>query len=57
MTIFQGDSRYAERKNTDEVNQTAVTEGVPSDADLAASVTLRIYDFNAVITKAVKNAK
>ena len=51
------DSRYAERKNTDEVNQTAVTEGVPSDADLAASVTLRIYDFNAVITKAVKNAK
>lgn len=48
---------YAVGKTVDEVNNTAVTEGVPSDADLAASVTIRIGDFNAVITKAAANAK
>lgn len=48
---------YAVGKTADEVNGTAVTEGVPSDTDLAASVTVHIADFNTVITKAVDNAK
>ena len=48
---------YAVGKTADEVNGTAVTEGKPSDADLAASVTVHIAGFNDVITKAVKNAK
>lgn len=48
---------YAVGKTADEVNATAVTEGVPSDADLAASVTVHVTDFNTVITKAVDNAK
>ena len=48
---------YAVGKTADEVNGTAVTEGAPSDADLAASVTVHITDFNTVITKAVGNAK
>lgn len=48
---------YAVGKTADEVNATAVAEGVPSDADLAASVTVHIADFNTVITKAVNNAK
>lgn len=48
---------YAVGKTADEVNATAVTEGVPSDADLAASVTVHIADFNTVITKAVNSAK
>lgn len=48
---------YAVGKTADEVNATAVAEGVPSDADLAASVTVHITDFNTVITKAVNNAK
>lgn len=50
-------AQYAVGKTVDEVNGTAVTEGVPSDADLAASVTIHITDFNAVITKAVNSAK
>ena len=48
---------YAVGKTADEVNGTAVEEGVPTDADLASSVTLHIGDFNTVITKAVNNAK
>lgn len=48
---------YAVGKTVDEVNGTAVEEGAPSDADLAASVTIHIGDFNEVITKAVNNAK
>ncbi|MBO5070948.1 MAG: hypothetical protein J6C37_11395, partial [Roseburia sp.] len=48
---------YAVGKTLDEVNGTAVTEGVPSDADLAASVTIHIGDFNTVLTKAVNSAK
>lgn len=48
---------YAVGKTADEVNATAVTEGVPSDADLAASVTIHIADFNNVITKAFNSAK
>lgn len=35
----------------------AVTEGVPSDTDLAASVTLHIADFNNVIAKAAAAVK
>ena len=50
-------AQYAVGKTVDEVNGTAVTEGVPSDTDLAASVTIHITDFNTVITKAVTNAK
>ena len=50
-------AQYAIGKTVDEVNGTAVTEGVPSDADLAASVTVHITDFNTVITKAVNSAK
>lgn len=50
-------AQYATGKTVDEVNGTAVTEGVPSDADLAASVTIHITDFNTVITKAAGNAK
>lgn len=48
---------YAVGKTIDEVNGTAVAEGVPSDADLAASVTIHIGDFNTVLTKAVNSAK
>lgn len=48
---------YAVGKTVDEVKGTAVTEGVPSDADLAASVTIHIGDFNTVLTKAVNSAK
>lgn len=50
-------AQYAVGKTVDEVNGTAVTEGVPSDADLAASVTIHITDFNTIITKAVNSAK
>lgn len=50
-------AQYAVGKTIDEVNGTAVTEGVPSDADLAASVTIHITDFNTVITKAADSAK
>ena len=48
---------YTIGKTVDEVNGTAVNEGVPADADLASSVTVHITDFNSVITKAVSNAK
>ena len=50
-------AQYAVGKTMDEVNGTAVTEGVPSDADLAASVTIHIADFNAVLAKAADSAK
>ncbi len=50
-------AQYAVGKTVDEVNGTAVTEGVPSDADLAASVTIHIADFNAVLAKAADSAK
>jgi len=48
---------YAVGKTVDEVNATELTEGVPADADLAASVTVHVTDFNTVITKAVANAE
>jgi len=50
-------AQYAIGKTADEVNGTAGTEGVPSDADLAASVTIHVTDFNSVITKAADSAK
>ncbi|MFR4352697.1 MAG: hypothetical protein ACLT3H_13700 [Roseburia sp.] len=50
-------AQYAVGKTVDEVNGIALTEGVPSDADLAASVTIHVGDFNTAITKAVDNAK
>ena len=44
-------------KTADDVNAIELTEGVPADADLAASVTVHVTDFNTVLTKAVANAK
>lgn len=46
-------AKYVIGKTVDEVNGIAVTEGVPSDADLAASVTIHIGDFMSVVSKAV----
>ena len=48
---------YAVGKTADEVNATELTEGVPADADLAASVTVHVTDFNTVIAKAAANAE
>ncbi|MCR5754595.1 MAG: hypothetical protein K6G30_07280 [Acetatifactor sp.] len=48
---------YTVGKTVDEVQGTAVEEGRAADADLAASVSVHITDFNAVIAKAVANAK
>ena len=51
-------SEYVVGKTVDEVKGIAVTEeGVPSDADLASSVTIHIGDYTTVIDKAVANAK
>ena len=51
-------SQYVVGKTVDEVKGIAVTEeGVPSDADLASSVTIHIGDYTTVIDKAVANAK
>lgn len=50
-------AQYAVGKTAAEVNGTAVTEGVPSDTDLAASVTIHVTDFNTVITKAAESIK
>ncbi len=49
---------YATGKTVDEVKGIALTEtGAPSDADLAASVTVKVGSFLTVIEKAVANAK
>lgn len=48
---------YVVGKTADEVNGIALTEGAPADADLAASVTVHVTDFNSVITKAVNSAE
>lgn len=48
---------YCVGKTADEVNGIALTEGVPADADLAASVTVHVGDFMSVISKASANAK
>ena len=48
---------YTVGKTADEVAGTAMEEGRAADADLAASVSVHITDFNNVIAKAVKAAK
>ena len=51
-------AKYVVGKTVEEVKGIAVTEeGVPSDADLASSVTIHIGDYTTVIDKAVANAK
>lgn len=51
-------AQYVIGKTADEVSGIAVTEkGVAGDADLAASVSVRIGDFVAAVAKAVANAQ
>ncbi len=50
-------AEYVTGKTVDEVKGIALTEGVPSDADLAASVTVHVTAFITNIEKAVANAK
>lgn len=50
-------AEYTVGKTVDEVNGTAVEEGRATDADLAASVSVHITDFNTAITKAVASAQ
>ncbi|MCR5195148.1 MAG: hypothetical protein K6D38_02410 [Pseudobutyrivibrio sp.] len=50
-------AEYTVGKTVEEVQNTAVEEGRAADADLAASVSVHITDFNAVIAKAVASAK
>ena len=51
-------ARYVTGKTVDEIKGIAVNEkGAPTDADLAASVTIGIQGFNQVIEKAVATAK
>ena len=45
---------YVTGKTADEVAGIAVAEGKPADADLAASVTISILDFQDLIAKAMK---
>ncbi len=47
---------YTVGKTVEEVQGTAVEEGRAADADLAASVSIHITDFNTVIAKAVASA-
>jgi hypothetical protein len=47
---------YAKGKTVEEVNGIALTEGVPSDADLAASVTVHVTSFQEVLAKAYTNS-
>ncbi len=48
---------YVTGKTVAEVDGIALTEGRPSDADLASSVTVHVADFITVIDKAVANAQ
>ena len=48
---------YVEGKTVEEVKGIALKEGVPSDADLASSVTIHVSDYIAAIEKAVANAQ
>ena len=48
---------YVIGKTIDEVKGIALTEGVPADADLAASVTVHVTDYIATLEKAVANAQ
>lgn len=50
-------AEYVIGKTIDEVKGIALSEGVPTDADLTSSVTVHVTDFIAVIEKAVANAK
>ncbi len=50
-------AEYTVGKTLEEVQGTAVEEGRAADADLAASVSIHITDFNSVIAKAVESAK
>lgn len=47
-------AEYVKGKTADEVMGIAVSEGKPADADLAASVTISIGDFQKLIGKALK---
>lgn len=47
---------YVKGKTVDEVKGIALTEGKASDADLAASVTVHVTSFQAIIDKAYANA-
>ncbi|MBO6130135.1 MAG: hypothetical protein J6P79_14765 [Pseudobutyrivibrio sp.] len=49
-------AEYTVGKTLEEVEGTAVEEGRATDADLAASVSIHITDFNNVIAKAVASA-
>ena len=48
---------YTVGKTIDEVNGIAIEEGVATEADLTASVTIHVTDFNTAITKAVASAQ
>ena len=50
--------QYVKGKTIEEVTQIAVTKtGVPKDADLTSSVTIKIGDFVEVLERAVENAQ
>jgi len=49
-------AEYAKGKTSEELNGIALTEGVPSDADLAASVTVHVSSFQDVIARAYANS-
>lgn len=50
-------AEYVVGKTIEEVKGIALTEGVPSDADLTSSVTIHVTDFISGLEKAVNNAK
>lgn len=52
-----GFAAYVVGKTSDEVNNIALAEGRPADADLAASVTVHVSSFQSVIAKAYADAK
>ena len=47
-------AKYAKGKTVNQIANIAVTEGKPSDADLSATVTIKIGGFQALIKKAMK---
>ena len=49
-------AEYTVGKTGDEVQGMAIEEGRAADADLAASVTIHVTDFNAAVAKAVASA-
>ena len=50
-------AKYVVGKSVDEVKGIAVTEGVPTVAELTSAVTVHITDFTSMIEKASKSAK